>query len=80
MWKIAIKFDFMDEELVYYFNSLNDASKELNISLYFLRQVYYRKHRNQFAKFFTITPVTRWEDCETEEEEEEPLEDIIVQR
>lgn len=58
----------MEYEEEFYFDSLSEASKELKISLYFLRQVYYRKHRNQFAKFFKITPVTQWEsDSETED-------------
>lgn len=50
----------MEYDEVFYFDSLIEASKELKISLYFLRQVYNKKHRNQFAKFFTVTPVTKW--------------------
>tara|TARA_R100000501_G_C2556081_1_gene68667 strand:+ start:271 stop:474 length:204 start_codon:yes stop_codon:yes gene_type:complete len=60
MWKIQIKFPFMEYDEVFYFDSLIEASKELKISLYFLRQVYNKKHRNQFAKSFTVTPVTKW--------------------
>ena len=69
MWKVTINFPFMDEELVFYFNTLNQASKELDLTTYFLRQVYYKKHRNQFAKFFSVTPVARFLDEQEKENE-----------
>ncbi len=71
MWKVTINFPFMEEELVFYFNTLDQASKELELTTYFLRQVYYKKHRNQFAKFYSVTPVGKFLDEQEDEEETE---------
>ena len=69
MWRIIIKFSFMDEELEYYFDSLNQASKELDISLYFLRQCSYKRNRNQFCKFFKVDQTSSYQEEEESDDE-----------
>jgi len=60
MYEIKIAFPFLEEK-TYYYKSLSAASRDLDLTEYFLRNAYYKKHRNQFAQYFHITKCTRRE-------------------
>ena len=55
MYKISIHFPYItDEPVVYYFSSIERASKKLMLSEYFLRNCMSGEHRNQFASYFKV--------------------------
>ena len=52
MYEIELLYPF--HEQILYYSTLSAASRDLKISDYFIRNIYHKKHKNQFSRFIRI--------------------------